>query len=168
MRTMLRSGRRQLAVVGCALVLTAGCSASEQDTRGSASPSAASVPSSRGHTKEGQDMCALLTAEQVATYLGDDIPEPARSSKRDRPPCPGDSESIETVDVALWVPPIRSLITDDAERTISIGVYTGYVETETETSCKINIDGSKQFLNLQVSGSEKRSEDGRLCDSVAE
>lgn len=168
MRTALQRGYGRLAVVGCALVFIAGCSASEQDTQGSDSTTTGSVSPSPGYTKQGQDMCALLTDKQVATYLGDHVPQPERSSKRDRPTCTWDAESIDQVEVALWVPPIRSIITEDAKRTIGIGDYTGYVETETKTSCTINIEGPDRFLNVDVSGSEKRSEDGKLCNSVSD
>src|SRR5699024_12063412 len=144
MKTALRSGHRRLALVGCVLLLTTGCSSNERDSQGS--PTTGSASSSPGYTNEGQDMCALLTDEQVATYLGDDIPEPERSNEHGRPTCTVDGESIDKLEVSLWIPPIRSIITDEAERTINIGKYTGYVETETETSCKINIEGSDKFL----------------------
>lgn len=111
-------------------------------------------------------MCALLTDEQVATYLGDDIPQPERSSKHDRPTCTWDDESLGKFKVALWHPPIRSVIMDNAKRSNDIGGYTGYIESETESGCTINIEGPDRFLALDVFSPEKESEDGHFCDSL--
>lgn len=171
MRTALGSWLVRLSIVGCALLLTAGCSATERDDAGSVSnesSTAGSTSSAAGHAEDGQDLCALLTDEQVSTYLGNDVPEPERSNEFDRPTCTWDGETIDKVEVGLWNPPIRSIITDDADRTIKVGEHKGYIQTESETSCKINIEGPEKFLNLQVSGSEKTAEDGHLCTSVAE
>src|SRR5699024_3598757 len=131
--------------------------------------STAGASSSRpGHTKAGQDMCALLTDEQLSTYMREGILDPERSNERDRPTCTWDGTATNKVELALWIPPIRTIITDDAERTIDVGDLNGYVQFESDNSCKVDIEGPERFLDIQIDWSDTADEDGKLCDSVAD
>lgn len=166
MTITLRSVDRRLTMIVCALLLTTGCSTSERGSQRAGSPTTASASSSQGYTKEGQDMCALLTDEQVAQYLGGNIPKPERSSKHDRPTCTWEGNANQDVELKIWSPPMPSIITDHAERTASVGGYTGYIRTETAASCMIDIKGPERYLQLQVNWSETRSENDNFCDTV--
>jgi len=157
-----------LAVVGCALLLATGCGAGKKGTEELGSPARQQTSSAPGQTNEGQDTCALLTDEQLATYLGDDIPEPQRSAPHDRPTCTWDDESLGKFEVSLWHPPVRSIITDDAERSVAIDEYTGYIESESERSCTINVQGPNIFLALDVFSTTEKSEDDTFCDSITD
>lgn len=155
-------------MVGCTLLLAIGCGASGKDIQESGSPAREQTSSSPGHTNEGQDSCALLTDEQLATQLGDDIPEPQRSAPHDRPTCTWDDESLGRLEVSLWHPPVRSIITDDAERSVAIDEYTGYIESESERSCRINIQGPDIFLALDVFSTAAKAGEELFFDAITE
>lgn len=165
MRTAQGTPWWQLSVIGCGLLLIAGCSGSgAQDAQ--ARPDG--NPKSSSSTQPGQDqnLCALLTDDQLSAYMRDDIPEPERSNERDRPTCTWEGTATNKVKLSLWTPPVRTIITDDAERTINVGEYTGYIQAESDNSCKLDIEGPERFLDIQIDWSKTSDKTDRFCDSL--
>ncbi|GAA1201181.1 DUF3558 family protein [Prauserella alba] len=116
-----------------------------------------------------QDPCSLLSEQELQPYLGDkagSIP-PERSSKLNRSTCEWKVSKYDGVRLVLWQPPAPTVVTD-RDKTVEVGERTGYITSETSTSCLMDVKADPAYLQIDVNAADVDSGREHYCEVAAE
>lgn len=123
------------------------CGDSDDNTR---TPSGATTGSADQSDWRAVDACGLLPEEDVVAYLGETDAPSSRTDEHGRPTCNWTGSGTDRIRLTVWEPPAPDVIADPSKRTLDVGDKTGYVTTETGSSCLLEVDAGPAFLSMQV------------------
>lgn len=153
--------KRPLAAVATAgTLLLAGCG-------GEAAPGAPTgAEQDTGAAWQQEDPCDLLTSDEVKKYLGDEAASPKKTDNSGRPGCEWKGEGLGQIKLSLWQPPASEIVTD-REDVIEVGDTKGYIVSETDRSCHMDVEAEPAFLQFEVFATEPDAHDQHFCQVVA-
>lgn len=157
---MERVKRPLSAVATAGTLLLAGCG-------GEAATGAPTDPQQDTAAWQQQDPCELLTPEEVKRYLGDEAASPKRTDDMDRPRCEWKGEGLGEIKLSLWQPPAPEIVTDRKD-VIEVGDRKGYIVSETDRSCHLDVESEPAFLQFEVFATESEAHQQNFCQAVAE
>ncbi len=112
------------------------------------------------------DVCALVDADQVTALIGPDAQAETSTDNPGRPECEWTvANTTQRLVLRLWQPPIPQVLTDEAERMIAVGDYTGYVESEGNGFCNMHVAAEPAWLTVDLNVPFRKFRP-HLCDAV--
>ncbi|MCP2253620.1 Protein of unknown function (DUF3558) [Prauserella aidingensis] len=134
--------------------------------------SAAGAPASASGEQaawQQEDPCSLLAEQDLRPYLGDEAGSvsPKRTSESDRPTCEWKSGDFGEVTLGLWQPPAPDIVTD-TDKTVEVGERTGYITSETELSCAMDVKAAPAYVQLHVRSADVDGGREHYCEVAAE
>lgn len=155
-----------MAMLTCVLAI-AGCTRGG-DSEDSGGAGGEEETTSTGDSWEDADACESLTEDEVTQLLGEDHPEPEASDEHGRPTCEWqDPTSLTSLRILLWDPPIDGVTDDPAKETIDVGEHTGYISTQSDMSCDLNVETPTATVGVDLSLESEQRGDDDVCEVAA-
>ncbi|WP_216215061.1 DUF3558 family protein [Amycolatopsis aidingensis] len=169
---MSRAGKLITVIAIAGTVGLAGCGggeggSSDQDPASGQSTSGGAPPAGQASWQQ-QDPCGLLTAEDTAEYLGAGAGEGRRTDDMGRPRCEWSGEGAGRIKLTIWQPPAPDIVTGGGKDTVPVGDTTGYITSETELSCHMDVQAEPAFLQFDVRTSDTEAGQRDFCAKVAQ
>ncbi|GAB3487139.1 DUF3558 family protein [Amycolatopsis cihanbeyliensis] len=170
--TTRRAGKLLTVIAIAGAFGLAGCGgdeggASDQDSSTEQSTSGGPPPAGQASWQQ-QDPCGLLTPEETAKYLGAGAGEGRRTDDMGRPRCEWSGAGASRIKLTLWQPPAPDIVTGGGKDTVPVGDTTGYITSETELSCHMDVQAEPAYVQFDVRTSDTEAGQPNFCAKVAE
>lgn len=145
--------KRKLSYVSgvfVAVVLVGACGDADSGESSAGEQSPQPTPTAQW---QQTDVCGLLSDQEARDYLRGQEATGRKQNKSDatggqRPGCGWQAGSQYKLDLALWQPPAPGVQSENAERTLDVNGKKGYVTSQTEVSCTVDVEAEPAWLQV--------------------